>query len=237
MFRVVRWWRHVHFETVVCGLESHALGDAVLDGPDGGKLARCLRCDSWIPAPTHSVDTVTRKGAPRRGKELRQALVLRLIAIDRGLHAIAFALIAIALIVLELKLGPLQTWARETRDHLSSAVSQTGRDPSRDFLTTSLDRLLRLNKRSFPVLIGTAITYAVVEGAEAFGLWLEKRWAEYLTAIATAGFLPFELHELLDRVTAFRIGALIVNVVVLVYLVWSKRLFGIGPRPADDTSA
>ncbi len=49
---------------------------------------------------------------------------------------------------------------------------------------------------------------------------------EYLTAVATAGFLPFEVHELLVRVSAFRIGALVVNVAILVYLVYAKRLFG-----------
>jgi uncharacterized membrane protein (DUF2068 family) len=87
-----------------------------------------------------------------------------------------------------------------------------------------------------PILSITAGAYALVEGVEAVGLWRERRWAEYLTVVATAGFLPFEIDELAKRVTAFRIGALVVNLAVLVYLVWSKRLFGFrrntGP-PAD----
>ncbi len=69
--------------------------------------------------------------------------------------------------------------------------------------------------------------YAVVEGVEAVGLWRERRWAEYLTAAATVGFLPFEIIELSKRVTAFRIGALALNLAVLAWLVWNKRLFGI----------
>jgi hypothetical protein len=59
-----------------------------------------------------------------------------------------------------------------------------------------------------------------------------KRWAEYLTAVATAGFLPFEIYELTKQIPVLRVLALVVNMVILVYLVWAKRLFGIG-RPPD----
>jgi uncharacterized membrane protein (DUF2068 family) len=67
----------------------------------------------------------------------------------------------------------------------------------------------------------------VIEGVEAVGLWRERRWAEYLTAIATAGFLPFEIDELAKRVTILRVGALVVNLAILIWLVYRKRLFGV----------
>jgi Predicted membrane protein (DUF2127) len=66
----------------------------------------------------------------------------------------------------------------------------------------------------------------VVELIEAIGLWHEKRWAEYLTVIATAGLMPFEIVELTRRVTVFRVGALVVNLAIVIWLVWRKRLFG-----------
>jgi len=77
-----------------------------------------------------------------------------------------------------------------------------------------------------------AVAYCVVEGVEAVGLWMQRRWAEYLTALATAGFLPLEIHEIAARVTVARIVTLIVNIAILLYLLWAKRLFGIrgGPK-------
>ena len=69
--------------------------------------------------------------------------------------------------------------------------------------------------------------YAVIESTEAVGLWRERRWAEYLTVVATAGFLPFEIRELLERVTPLRVAAIVVNLAILVYLVYAKRLFGV----------
>jgi uncharacterized membrane protein (DUF2068 family) len=65
-----------------------------------------------------------------------------------------------------------------------------------------------------------AFCYAAVGVIEAVGLYLEKAWAEFLTLIITASFLPFEIHELIRRLTWLRVGLLVTNVVVLLYLVW-----------------
>jgi len=52
--------------------------------------------------------------------------------------------------------------------------------------------------------------------------------AEYLTALATAGFLPFEIYELVGKVTVLRLAAMAINLVVLVYLRNRRVLLGIG---------
>jgi uncharacterized membrane protein (DUF2068 family) len=59
-----------------------------------------------------------------------------------------------------------------------------------------------------------------VEGA---GLWLEKRWAEYLTIIATISFVPIEVYELIRHATWRRVAALGINLLVAGYLVWKVR--------------
>jgi len=75
--------------------------------------------------------------------------------------------------------------------------------------------------------------YAVIEFIEAVGLWLVQRWGEYFAVIATSVFLPLEVYELTEKLTAFRVGAFVVNVVAVIWLLWSKRLFGLnGGAPA-----
>jgi uncharacterized membrane protein (DUF2068 family) len=236
---VCAWRGHVAPAATVARLTPEDAGIGV-DLPDGRRFARCLRCDAWVagsvpssPAgpslpPLHELEL------PRRDKELRQALLLRLIAIDRAVHSLLFGIVAVALVLLELKLGPLQHWASTLRDQLTSTLDQTGRNPSRGFILDALNRILKINKNGFGVLIATAVAYCVVEGVEAVGLWRERRWAEYLTALATAGFLPFEVHELIKRVTVLRVGALVVNIAVLIYLLWAKHLFGIGGSAGED---
>ena len=66
----------------------------------------------------------------------------------------------------------------------------------------------------------------MLELVEGVGLWLAKRWAEYLTVVATAAFLPYEVYELTKSVTVTKVGAFVINVLAVVYLVLAKRLFG-----------
>ena len=59
------------------------------------------------------------------------------------------------------------------------------------------------------------------------GLWLNKRWAEYLTFIATTALVPYEIYELTNSVSVFKLIALVINLAVVIYLLLAKRLFGL----------
>ena len=59
------------------------------------------------------------------------------------------------------------------------------------------------------------------------GLWSARRWAEYLTVVATAAFLPLEVYELTERVSWVKIGTLVLNILAVLYIVLAKRLFGL----------
>jgi uncharacterized membrane protein (DUF2068 family) len=237
--------RKWHRETFACAFSGHVVPAAAVaklrpddaglgfDLPDGRRFARCLRCDAWIittrpekPERDH-LPPIEELSVPKRGRALRDLLILRLIAIDRAIHSILFGIIATALILLEVNLGSVDRWARDLVDTITNTTTATGPAGSRSFLVRELQNVLNLRSHTLLILAVTAVAYFVVEGVEAVGLWLEKRWAEYLTAVATAGFLPFEIHELIKRVTWLRISALVVNLAILVWLVYRKRLFGI----------
>lgn len=240
---------HRHLETITCGLRGHVTPAATVTRlrgeSDAGlgvesdfyRFARCIRCDAWtsqvppISSPTSEVvPDYESIELPRRGEALREAVVMRAIAVNKGIHATAFGLLGIVLTLIEFKLGPLKRWAQNVLDRLTKPLSDTGQDPSRDFLVRQFNKILGLHKGGLKVLLFTALLYCVVEAIEAVGLWREKRWAEYLTVLATAGFIPFELHELLKRVTVIRVGALVINIALIVWLIAKKRLFGLPPR-------
>ena len=77
--------------------------------------------------------------------------------------------------------------------------------------------------RHFAALGAGAFSYASVFLAEGIGLWQGKKWAEYLTIAVTASLLPFEIIAVHRRLTIIRVGALVVNSLVIVYLVWELR--------------
>ena len=55
--------------------------------------------------------------------------------------------------------------------------------------------------------------------AERIGLWLELSWAAYLTVVSTSALVPFEIYELIERVTWPRIILLAANLVIVLYLI------------------
>jgi uncharacterized membrane protein (DUF2068 family) len=196
--------------------------------PDSEQLARCLRCDSWLRTSTPSGEgdpaTLPR---PLRGKALDELVVIRAIALERGLHVVFFVLLALFLVLLEVGLPVLQRDAQLVLPLLDQTRS------GQQLLSQWLNRLLTLDGNHVWILAFLALAYAALEAVECVFLWRGKRWAEYLTVVATAGFLPLELTELAEKVTPLKIVALVMNLAILAYLIWTKRLFGVrGGIPA-----
>ena len=71
----------------------------------------------------------------------------------------------------------------------------------------------------------SAIAYAALEATEGVGLAMRRRWAEYLTVIATGILIPYEAYEVIRHPTLFKVGALALNLAVVGYLAYRKRLF------------
>ena len=86
-------------------------------------------------------------------------------------------------------------------------------------------------------LIGVSMVgffYAGLNFTEAYGLTMRYRWAEYLTVIATGLFIPFEIYEVLKQPDVLRLGTLIINVLIVVFLAKHKELF---PRRLRESSS
>jgi uncharacterized membrane protein (DUF2068 family) len=67
------------------------------------------------------------------------------------------------------------------------------------------------------------LAYAVVFATEGVGLWMQKRWAEWLTVIITASLIPLEVWELFDRPNFGKAAVLVANAAIVAYLVWHVR--------------
>ncbi len=68
-----------------------------------------------------------------------------------------------------------------------------------------------------------SLAYATLLLIEGVGLWFEFSWAAYLTVISTSLLLPFELYEVIERITAVRVGVLLLNLVIVLYLVYQLK--------------
>ncbi|MDQ6949234.1 MAG: DUF2127 domain-containing protein [Actinomycetota bacterium] len=221
------WWlpEGWHAETWVCSMRGHVCPPTADDERLArGELLRCVRCDAWV-----SAEAVDRQAEgvpwPRRGKELHEAIVLRFVALDRAFHAVILIPAGLILGWLWLRLGVLSPQARGLAEGLASVSKQVGHVGG--LLNSAADRVATLNRGHVFKLAIAALAFGLVEATEAVGLWLEKRWAEYLTVVATASLLPLEVIELTHHVTVLKAFGFVLNIAVVAYLLWAKRLFGI----------
>jgi uncharacterized membrane protein (DUF2068 family) len=234
--------RHLDFELVACGVRGHVLidpatipadipGAAVARQFDAVTWYRCVRCDAWVALlePSPAVRAAPAEDElPLRGKALHDRVVLRLIAVDRVLHFIALTLLGIAVLAFATDRAKLHDRFYQVVTALQTAiaggpVSTTGHVG----IVHDLDKLFTLSKGTLVEAGIALLCYGALEGVEAVGLWYGKRWAEYLTFIATVVLLPFEIYELHERVSPLKLIGFVINLAVVIYLIYAKRLFGV----------
>jgi uncharacterized membrane protein (DUF2068 family) len=240
---------------LICSVRGHELvgadarelraEDAPLAREDasGTRWCRCLRCDSWLalaPPPDPVVEHPPAREQielPLRGKPLRDKVVLRLIAIDRAFHFLVLGGLGVLVLVFAADRQTLRATFYKVVADLQGGIAST-QSHSGHGLLHDIDTGFTTSSAHLHVLAAVLLAYSAIEGIEAIGLWYQQRWAEYLTFLVTASLLPLEVYELTDRATVFKVFAFIINVAVVVYLLYAKRLFGLrGGRAAERAEA
>ena len=80
------------------------------------------------------------------------------------------------------------------------------------------------------------LAYAAVFATEGVGLWMQKRWAEWLTVIITASLIPLEVWELFDKPNFGKAAVLVANTAIVAYLVWHVRRIKCSARASKQLS-
>ncbi|MDQ6721627.1 MAG: DUF2127 domain-containing protein [Candidatus Dormibacteraeota bacterium] len=144
---------------------------------------------------------------------------IKVIIVERIIKAIVLIALAIGLLVAG-RTGLLTQWADYAKDQLNLEAGNSL------IIQLLLKLVVYIGTFSHTTLLAIgAIVYALLEGTEGVGLAMRRRWAEYLTVIATGILIPYEAYEVIHKVTLFKVGALLLNVAVVGYLAYRKRLF------------
>lgn len=224
--------RHGH---VTYAPDEEALRDRLRAATAVGEAWRCLRCGDFVLGPPHGSGPADHAPVVPRGRALRDAAVLRLIAVFRWVKGV---------FVLAAAYG---VWRfRSRHDAVQRAFDQDLPlvRPLADRLGWNLDESGAVHTlRTFLSARTTTLTWIFLAllalGAllvtEGVGLWLLRRWGEYFSVVVTSAFIPVEIYELTEKVTALRVVILLVNIAAALYIALSKRLFGLrGGRAAHE---
>jgi len=155
--------------------------------------------------------------------------IVRLIILERAIRGTLVFILGVALL----------TRSRSVVSLVRTWVAELDVNPERRLIPRILSAILRpigtFSSRTV-LLIGIgALLFGALELTEAFGLARRRRWAEYLTVIAGCIGIPFEVSEVMAKQTPIRIGILVINVAIVVYLAWQKHLFGLRGGVTTET--
>ncbi|MFP5227217.1 MAG: DUF2127 domain-containing protein [Acidobacteriota bacterium] len=139
---------------------------------------------------------------------------------DRGLIAIgAFKLLQGALFVL-LGIGAIRLLHKDLMQVAEHFILAMRFDPEGRFVNLFMDKVAMIDPHRLKQISAAIFGIATLDLVEGTGLVLEQVWAEYVTLVLTASFLPWEFFEVMRRATWMRLGLLVINLAVVFYLVY-----------------
>jgi uncharacterized membrane protein (DUF2068 family) len=200
-----------------------------------GEAWRCLRCAVFVVGEPAATGPAADAPIVLRGRALRDVVVLRVLAVER----FGRGLVLVALAYGVLRFRSAQTDLRDTFQRalpaarpLEEALHVNLVDSA---FVTRIERVLDSKPHTLTLVAIGLVAYGALQLVEGVGLFLLKRWGEYVAAVGTSVFLPLEVRELFERVTVLRVLALVVNIAAVAYLVLTKRLFGVrGGKAAHE---
>src|SRR5512140_999724 len=128
-----------------------------------------------------------------------------------GLAVIAAFKVVKGLLLLLVGLGMLQLMHAEIATLFSLLIEALHLNADSRIIHALVLKVDALQPHTVLVAGLVSLGYAGLLLLEGSGLWLERSWAAYLTVISTSLLLPFELYEVIDRLSIFRVGILMLN--------------------------
>jgi len=203
------------------------LRDRLMAPTAGGTAWRCLRCGAFATDGQHSSGPAAAAPLVRRGKELRSELILRVFAVERFLRFLFFAVAAYGVWRFKSDQAGIERAYNNDLPAIRALYRDLGFDVAHSRLLGLVQHSFMLTPRTLTILAIGLAAYALIELVESVGLWLGQRWGEYFAMVATSIFLPYEIYDLTVKITWLRVGAFVINLLLVIYLVWTRRLFGV----------
>jgi uncharacterized membrane protein (DUF2068 family) len=194
---------------------------------ESGEAWRCLRCGAFVTGEPGLSGPAAQAPAVRRGKEVRSAVILRVFAIERFARFLGAGALSFVVWRFEYSRDSIEDAYQRELPALRTLFRQVGFNIDNSKLSGLIHKALTLSPTTIKVVAGLLAAYAVIEVIEGIGLWLARRWGEYFAMVATSLGLPYEVYDLALKVTATRAVLFAVNLGLVLYLVITKRLFGV----------
>ena len=141
-------------------------------------------------------------------------------ATSRTLRGVAIFEAAKGLLVLLGGIGLFELIHRDVQQIAEQLIAHTHLNPASSYPRIFLDFASKVTDGKLLALASLALAYALIRLAEAYGLWFERRWAQWLGAVSGGIYVPIEIYELFHQASTIKFIALVANLTIVVFLGW-----------------
>ena len=140
----------------------------------------------------------------------------------RGLHIVAIFEAVKGTLALAASLGLLHYIHHDLQKLGEHLVLHFGMNPHGKYSEALMKLLSGITDHEIIVLSLLALLYSTIRFLEAYGLWKEKTWGQWLAIISGGLYLPFELIAIYNHFTWTKVMVTFFNILLLIYLIWVK---------------
>src|ERR1700689_1412543 len=127
---------------------------------------------------------------------------------DRMLRLIAVFKFFKAASLIAIGIGAFRLVHKHLGDVLEHWIMTLKLDPGQHFLDVALAKASNVSPAQIKRVGAGSFIYASLFLTEGTGLWLRKRWGEWLTVIITSSLVPLEIHEVHRHPSSLNVAVL-----------------------------
>ena len=142
------------------------------------------------------------------------ARLLRLIALFKFLKSAS---------LIALSVGALHLLHKDLGELAERWIERLGLDPGKHYVMLVLEKVSRVSPGQIKKLGIVGLIYAGLFLTEGTGLWMRRRWGEWITVIISGSLVPVEIYEIYRHLTLTKLGVVMINVAIVIYLIWNLR--------------
>ncbi|HXC02431.1 MAG TPA: DUF2127 domain-containing protein [Opitutaceae bacterium] len=137
----------------------------------------------------------------------------------RGLRIIASVKLFKGIMLLGIGLGFFALVNRDLDDLAQKLTDRLNIDPENHYARVFLENVANIQPDTLRHFGLWSLIYSVILLTEGTGLWLNLRWAKYLVIVSTGAFVPEEIYMCVHKFNWFKLGVLVLNVAILIYII------------------
>ncbi len=135
-----------------------------------------------------------------------------------GLKGIALFEAAKGTLVIAAGFGLLSILHKDAQSVAAQLLRHLHLNPAKHYPHIFLQAASHVRDSNLLVLAAGAFVYSALRYVEAYGLWRNRAWAQWVAILSGAVYVPFEVIGLQKGVTPLRLALLAINVAIVLYV-------------------